>query len=111
MDSSSSGRLELSISDHSQLRSLQEYLSSAAPSIQLLRVAGQTGTGEQGALDLLAVLASSSGLIATIKILPDFLRSRKSAMSITIKVKGQLLTLTVTNTDEMLPILERLLDG
>jgi hypothetical protein len=104
-------RAELSVSDYSQLGPLQDYLGSAAPDARVSRVAGQPGTGEQGALDVLAVLGSSSGLVAAVRVLPEFLRSRKTGLSITMTVSGEPFTLTATNVDEVMPILDRLLDG
>lgn len=49
--------------------------------------------------------------MAAIKVLPEFLRSRKTGLSITMTVKGERFNLTATNVDEVMPILERLLDG
>lgn len=102
---------ELSVSDYSQLGSLLEYLTSAAPQVRVSRIAGQPGVGGQGALDVVAVLASSSGLVAAIKVLPEFLRSRKTGLSITMTVNDKPFTLTATNVDEILPILDRILDA
>jgi hypothetical protein len=89
MERAISQRAELTISDHSQLRPLKEFLSWAA-------------------LDVLALLATSSGLLAAIRVLPEFLRSRKTGLSVTMTVKGQPFTLTATNLDEVMPVLERL---
>lgn len=104
-----SPRAELSVSDHSELGSLQRFLSFQGVSV--VRVPGEPGAGEQGALDVLTVLAGSSGLVAAIKVLPEFLRSRRTGFSITMTVRGTPFTLTATNADEVLPILERLLDA
>jgi Effector Associated Constant Component 1 len=106
-----SERVGLVVSDPSQLGALQEFLSWAAPGARVSRIAGEPGAGEQGALDVLAVLASSGGMLAAIKVLPEFLRSRKTGLSITTTVKGEPFSLTATNVDEVMPILERLLDG
>jgi hypothetical protein len=62
--------VELSMSDQSQLGSLQEVMRLNS-GVSVNRVAGAPGVGEQGALDVLAVVASSSGLVAAIKVLPD----------------------------------------
>ncbi len=102
---------ELSASDQSQLERLREFLSVAVPDVAVSRIAGRPGAGELGALDVLVVLASSSGLLAAIKVLPEFLRSRKTGLSITMTVKGERFTMTATNVDEVMPILERLLDA
>jgi hypothetical protein len=102
--------IELYASDQSQLGSLQSLLSSAVPDAAISRVAGQPAVGEQGSLDILAVLASSSGLVTAVRILPEFLKSRRTALSITTTVKGRPFILKATNIDEVMPVLEKLLD-
>jgi hypothetical protein len=102
---------QVQVSDPSQLGSLQELLSWAVPGARVSRAPGQAGTGEQGALDVLTVVASSSGLVAAVRVLPEFLRSRRSSMSVTMTVNGQPFTFTATNIDEVLPVLERMLGG
>lgn len=102
--------IALSVSDQSQLGSLQEFLRMA-PGVRVIRVPGEPVAGEQGALDVLTVLAGSSGLVAAVKVLPEFLRSRRTGLSITMTVRGTPFTLTATNADEIMPILDRLLDA
>jgi hypothetical protein len=104
-------RMDLTLSDQSQAGPLQNFLRQAVPNVGVSLIAGQPKIGEQGVLDMIAVLASSSGLVATIKVLPEFLRSRRTALSITTTVKGQPFVVTVTNVDEVLPVLERILDA
>jgi hypothetical protein len=70
MEDPNSGRAVFSVSDYSQLGPLHDYLRSAVPEVHVSRIAGQPGTGNQGTLDVLAVLVSSSGLIAAIKASP-----------------------------------------
>lgn len=113
MDHLHSPSVQLCISDQAQLGYLQEYLSLAAPEAKVLRVAGHPRVGEQGALDVLEVVLAGGGgggLLAAIRVLPEFLRSRRSSLSITATVKGQPVTITAINVDEVMPILERLLD-
>lgn len=111
MERAGEEHVELTVSDPSQLGSLQEFLSWAVPAANVSRLPGKPNVGEQGVLDVLVLLASSSGLVAAIKVLPEYLRSRKTGISITATVKGQPFTLTATNVDEVMPILERLLDA
>jgi hypothetical protein len=111
MDRAGSLRVVLSVSDQSQLGWLEDFLGWAIPDVSVSRIAAQPGAGEQGALDVLAVVAGSSGLVAAVKVLPEFLRSRKTGLSITMTVDGQPFTLTATSIDEVMPILERLLDA
>jgi hypothetical protein len=103
-------RVDIGPNDHSQLAPLHEYLRLAAPGVRTTRASAQPSPGEQGALDILTLVASSGSLIAAIKVLPDFLRSRRSSVSITITAREKQLTLTATNIDEVMPVLEKLLD-
>lgn len=102
-------RVVLSVSDPSQLRSLAQWLQ-ATKGVRVDRTAGTPGDGELGALEVLAVVASSSVLVAAIKVLPEFLRAKRSGISITMTLKDQPFTVDATNVDEVMPILERLLD-
>jgi len=102
---------ELSVSDYSELDSLVDYLRLAAPGLRVTRNPGRPGHGEQGALDVLMLAADSSVLVAVVNMLPTFLRSRKKAVSVTVTVKGKKLTVTADNAGEVLPILDRFLDG
>ena len=101
--------VELSVSDYAQIGSLWEWLR-LSPDVRVERIAGYPGPGEQGALDVLTVVAGSSGLVAAVKTIPDFIRSRRSGLSVTITVKDEKLILNATNVNDITPILERLLD-
>lgn len=102
-------RIELSVSEPSELRPLAEWLR-AADGVRVARVAGTPRAGGLGTLDVLVVLASSGGVVAAIRVLPEFFRSRRSGLSITMTVKDKPFTLNATNVDDVMPILERLLD-
>jgi hypothetical protein len=104
-------RAELSVSDQSHAMALRKFLPLAVPDAKVSLGAGIPEAGELGALDVIEVLASSSGLIAACRMLPEFLRSRRTTLSITATVRGEPLTFTATNLDEVLPVLEKLLDG
>ena len=110
MEQAGDERIELAVSDPAQLGPLQGFLSLADRDAYVMRMAREPGPGEQGATDVLVLLAGSSGLVAAIKVLPEFLRSRRTGLSITATVKGEPFTITVTNVDEVMPILEKLLD-
>jgi Effector Associated Constant Component 1 len=101
--------IELAVSDQAQLLALHEWLRGQ-PDVEVMLTAGTPETGEQGALDVLTVLASSSGLVAAIKILPEFIRSRRSGFRIETTVRGERFILQATNVQDLLPIVERLLD-
>jgi hypothetical protein len=103
--------IELAISDYSQISVLADYVRLMGPGAPVTRDPGRAGQGELGSLDVLTVVADSGVLIAVVNALPIFLRSRKPAMSITVKTaKGKQLTITANNADEVIPILDRFLD-
>ncbi|MFF7454290.1 hypothetical protein [Kitasatospora sp. NPDC008115] len=102
-------RIELSASDPSQLTSLERWLSDGRAGFEVARTAGTPGPGEQGALDVLAVLGGTSGIVAALRILPDFIRSRRKHFHIEIVHEGRTIVLDAENVDEVLPVLERLL--
>ncbi|MGP8298157.1 effector-associated constant component EACC1 [Streptomyces inhibens] len=101
--------VELAVSDQSQLAALRDWMSSQ-PGVDVAVVTGTPGPGELGVLDVLVVLASTSGVVGAIRTLPDFIRSRRSGIRIETTVDGQPFVLDATNVDEVMPILERLLD-
>jgi hypothetical protein len=81
------------------------------PGVDVAVTPGTPGPGELGVLDVLVVLAGSSGVVGAIRTLPAFIRSRRSGIRIETTVDGQPFVLDATNVDEVMPILERLLDG
>jgi hypothetical protein len=103
-----SDAIELAVSDPSQLSSLRDWMRGQSD-VEVTVAPGTPGWGELGVVDVLAVLAGSSGVVAAIKTLPDFIRSRRSGFRIETTVAGKQFILEATNVDEVLPILERLL--
>lgn len=102
-------RIELATSDQTELASLRKWLATA-PGVEVCRNAGRPGAGEQGALDTLTVLGGSGALIAAVRVLPQYLRSRRTGLKITMRVGGEEFTLEATNIDDVMPVLDRLLD-
>ncbi|MFF2850730.1 hypothetical protein ACFVT5_31025 [Streptomyces sp. NPDC058001] len=103
--------VELAVHPHTELGSLRKWLTLASiPEAEIRQIPGTPGPGEQGAFDVLSVLAASTGLVAAIKILPQYLRARRSDVSVTVEVRGKKLTVDARNVEEVMPILERLLD-
>jgi hypothetical protein len=99
MDPTERVRAQLTLSDRSQLRAFREFLSWAAPGARVLQIQR---------LDMLTLLATSSAMLATIKILPEFLRSRDT-LTVTITIDATSLILTATNVAEVLPTLKTLI--
>lgn len=109
MEVNDKSHIEFTISDYAQISSFQNWLGST-PGVQVLRRASSPDTGEMGTLDVLTAVAGSSGLVTLIRVIPEFLRSRRSGLSVTATVKGEKFTMTTTNVKDVLPILERLLN-
>jgi len=99
MDPTERIRAQLTLSDQSQLGALGEFLRWAAPGARVLQIQR---------LDMLTLLAPVGALLATVKILPEFLRPRKT-LTITIAIDGTSVTLTATNIAEVLPALNSLI--
>jgi hypothetical protein len=100
---------EVVVSDQGELRALRDWL--AAPGVKVVQQAGVSAAGEQGVLDYLTVLGSSAGLVAAIQVLPEFLRSRRSTVTVTMKVKGEDIAVTAENVTDVMPVIERLIDA
>ena len=101
--------LVLAVSDQSQLLPLRDWLDGQ-PGVEATLTPGLPGEGEQGSFDVVTVLAGSSGVVAAIKVLPAFIRSRRSDFHIRTVVKGQKFVLDASNVEDLMPVLERLLD-
>jgi hypothetical protein len=58
------------------------------------------------------IAADSSVLVAAVKVLPEFLRSRKPGVTVTVTVKGKRRQLTVTADDprDARPVIEKFFD-
>jgi hypothetical protein len=105
MEQAERKRAELTLSDRSQLRALRDYLSWAAPGVRVLQLPGR----ERAVLDQLTLLGTGDDIVTVVKLLPEFLMSRRTDMAVTIIVEGTPVTLTELNIDEILPPLARLL--
>jgi Effector Associated Constant Component 1 len=102
--------IELAISDPSQLSPLREWLRGQ-PGVEVSAVPGRHGPGELGVVDVLSMLGGSSVLVAAIKTLPDFIRSRRRTVRIETTINGHPFVLDAANVDEeVAKILEKLLD-
>jgi Effector Associated Constant Component 1 len=110
MELADSGHAQISISDPAHLGSLQGLLQWAAPGVRVLPVPAAPAAAGPGELPALALTASTGGLAAAVKIVPEFLRSRPAGLSVTIEANGDAVTLTAATLDEGLPAVERLLN-
>lgn len=105
-----SDTLVLSVSDQAELRPLREWLAEV-PDVRVRQESGTPASGEQGALDYVTVLASSGGLIAAMRMLPAFVRARRSELKVTMTVGDKKFTIDAKNVDEVLPLVEKLIDA
>ncbi|MGH3546739.1 MAG: effector-associated constant component EACC1 [Pseudonocardiaceae bacterium] len=108
-DAHTADGIELAVSDQSQFSALRDWMRGL-PGVEVAVVAGTPGASELGVVDVLTVLAGSGGVVAAIRTLPDFIRSRRSGLRIETIIKGRSVVLDATNVEEVIPILERLLD-
>ena len=104
------GRCEIQISDPGELSSLQRWLSRS-PGLTVERAAAAPEPGQQGVWDFLGVLAGGGGVLAiAIKTLPEFIRSRRSDVTITLRTKNRVFTMTSTNVEAVVPAILKALD-
>ncbi|MFI0898539.1 hypothetical protein [Streptomyces sp. NPDC020983] len=99
----------LEVSDPAQMAALRAWVRQQ-PGVRTSLAEGTPGAGRLGAADVLSVVAGSTGLLAVVRTLPDFIRSRRSTFRIETTVRGERLTIDATNVEDVLPLLERLLD-
>jgi hypothetical protein len=86
-------------------------MALAAPGAHVTVSIGVPQSGEQGVLDTLALAGTSGVLAAAIQMVPHFLKARRTGITITATVKGQPFTLTATNVDEVMPIINKIIDA
>lgn len=103
--------IQLAVSDPSQLRPLRDWMRGQAD-VDVTVSAGTPGPGELGALDVLSVVAGSSGVVAAVRTLPEFIRARRTGFRLEMTIHGERFILDATNVDDVLPIiLEQLRDA
>lgn len=105
-----SQHVEVTVSDRAEFSALRAWLKRV-PAVETFQFAGTPGPGEQGMWDVLTVFASSAGGLAiAVRSLPEFIRSRRSSVVMTVKVAGKEVTLEATNVDDELPVIESLIN-
>jgi hypothetical protein len=110
-EDSGMGAVEVSVSDASQIRPLREWLERI-PGLQVRQVAGRPAAHEQGVADALTILASGGGVLAVaIRSIPEFLRSRRTDVTVAVKAGGAEFTLTAATADDAIRVLVKVLDG
>lgn len=106
--------IDLEVSDPCELRLLYEHLRRLLE-IRVAQVPGSPGAGEQGAADTLQILSVSVGpaLAIAIRTLPEFVRSRRSDLKVTLRRSDRELSLEFTNKaqeTDVQAVVDRFLD-
>jgi len=103
--------VEIHISDQAELAALRALLQ-AHPGVDAEQRAGEPEQGEQGAWDFLQVAAASGGaMVVAIKSIPEFIRSRRTDVSVSIKKGDQEILITAPTADDALKLAEKALHG
>ncbi|MFD0556520.1 hypothetical protein FB566_1763 [Stackebrandtia endophytica] len=99
--------IRLSISDGAELRSLREHLRRIR-GVEIEQIPFASRPGSLGASDVLQIAVPAVGVIAVvIRTLPDFIRSRRSSVTITVESGDMKATITGENIDDIEPIVKR----
>jgi hypothetical protein len=111
MDAQREHGFEVRLSDPSQQRGLRTWLERV-PGARVEQTARSPEPGEQGAADVLTILAGSGGVLAVaIRTLPEFIRSRRSSFTLAVKLEdGKEYTLCAENLDELPPVIAKAIE-
>jgi hypothetical protein len=110
MEQAERKRAELTLSDRSELRALRDFLGWAAPRVRVLQLpAARPAPGERAVLDQLTLLAAGDDMLNAVKLIPEFLMSRRNALSVTIIIENTTVTMTASNLSEILPAVTEML--
>lgn len=97
-------RVEISISDPAELTALARWLGQQ-DSVRVEREAAAIEPGALGLPDLLVLFGGGSTVLGALKILPDFIRSRRSDVHVEVTVKGERVTIDAKNAGKELQAL------
>jgi len=98
-------RADLVLSDRTQTAALRDFLRWAVPGVRLLHI---PGGGDEP--DTLALLAPPGVLLTAIGLLPGYLASRRTPLSVSITIDGRSVTLYPDNLSVITPVLTRFLN-
>ena len=98
----------LEVSDFRQMAALQQLLELDGRA-SVSRRARLPEPGRQGTGDLLTVAAAGGGLAAALRVLPEFIRSRRSRVSVTVTVGEKQVVFEGDNLSDAAALLEKLL--
>lgn len=103
--------IELRVSDPAELGSLRSLLARI-PGLEVVQQSGTPAPGELGVWDFLQVAAASGGALATaIGTLPEFIRSRRTDVTVKVKRDDVEVEISATNSRDALLLLDKTLNG
>ncbi|MCD0444125.1 hypothetical protein LO763_10865 [Glycomyces sp. A-F 0318] len=99
----------ISVSDQAELRSLREHLRRIRGA-QVEQVAAEPEAGALGSGELLQIAVPAAGLLAVVvRTLPEFIRSRRSSVSVTVETADWNVTVSGENLDDVESVIKRVL--
>jgi len=103
--------VEFCTSDPAELGSLSQWLEGGGHA-RVERTSAAPAQGELGIADILMAVGSSGAVVAAIKVLPEFIRSRRPSLRIEATVRGKHFVLDAKNADEQVKLMaERIVDS
>jgi hypothetical protein len=104
-------RVDISISDPAELAALERRLGQGH-GVRVQREATGIEPGSLGLPDLLVLFGGGSTVVGALKMLPDFIRSRRSDVRVEVTVNGEHIVIDAKNADKRLQALaERIADS
>jgi len=97
-------RVDISISDPAELTALARWLGSQ-DGVRVQREAATIEPGHLGIPDLLVLFGGGSTVLGALKMLPDFIRSRRSDIHVEVTVKGERVIIDAKNANKALEAL------
>ncbi|MDH6143427.1 MULTISPECIES: effector-associated constant component EACC1 [Kitasatospora] len=103
--------IELRVSDPAELRALRTLLVRM-PGLEVVQQAGAPVQGELGVWDFLQVAAASGGVLAAaVGTIPEFIRSRRTDVTVTIKREDLEVEVNASNAEDALRLVDKALNG
>lgn len=103
--------IELRVSDPAELGSLRSHLARL-PGLEVVQQSGPPTPGELGVWEFLQVAAASGGVLATaVGTIPEFIRSRRTDVTVKVKRDDVEVEISAANPEDALRLLHETLNG